>query len=222
VLEDLDDEDERDDDDDDDDDVEKQTDHHASVVANLLVEAGSFGSRSEALHHVLRTPAGQGLLARLRKAVYQTKESNMDTLTSIMKDGGITKTCAAVIAKGSTSFSEFQIVEAATAVAADRHPDLSPAQAFAKIFSASTDEARVLREAINVAKQPTVISGADLRDADDADQAMDALREIGRRMAPTATAEKQFAVAFGDPKNAALALRAHRRPAATTFYPYPR
>jgi len=86
---------------------------------------------------------------------------------------------------------------------------------------AATDEARVLREAINVAKQPTVISGADLRDADDAAQAMDQLREIGRRMAPTATAEKQFAVAFEDPKNVALVLRVHQRPSATTSFPFP-
>jgi hypothetical protein len=160
---------------------------------------------------------------RERHGFEKRKEPNMDTLTSIMKSGGIGATCAAVIAKGSTSFSEFQIVEAASAVAHDRHPELSASQAFAKVYTAATDEGRVLREAINVAKlQPAVLSGGEMRDAGDAAQAMDQLREIGRRMAPTATAEKQFAVAFEDPKNVALALRVHQRPSATTSFPFPR
>jgi hypothetical protein len=150
------------------------------------------------------------------------KESNMDSIDAIMKSGGIGPTCAAIVAKGSTNISEHALVEAATAVASDRHPELSASQAFSKIFSASTDEARVLREAINVAKQSAVISGGDLRDANDVAQAMDQLREIGRRMAPTASAEKQFAVAFEDPKNVALALRVHQRPRAMTSFPFPR
>ena len=160
-------------------------------------------------------------IGKQAKAAKTEKESNVDTLTSIMKSGGIGATCACIVAKGATSFSEFQIVEAASAAAHDRHPDMSPSQAFSKIYSAATDEARVLRDAIAVAKAPTVISGGDLRDANDVAQAMDQLREIGRRMAPTATAEKQFAVAFSDPKNVALALRVHQRPSATTSFPFP-
>jgi hypothetical protein len=139
-----------------------------------------------------------------------------------MKSGGIAATCACIVAKGETSISEHELVEAATKVAHDRHPDLSPAQAFAKVFTASTDEARVLREALKITQQPTVISGGDLRDAGDAAQAMDQLREIGRRMAPTATPEKQFSVAFEDPKNVALALRVYQRPAPVTSFPHPR
>jgi hypothetical protein len=221
---DLDDEDTRaeDDEDDEDDDVEKQVDHHASVVANLLVESGRFPDRPAALHHLLHKPGGQALLARLHKAAKTEKESNMDTIHAIMKSGGIAATCACIVAKGETSISEHDLVAAATAVASERHPGLSPSQAFSKIYSAATDEARVLRDAINVAKATTVISGGDWRDAGDAAQAMDQLCEIGRRMAPTATPAKQFSVAFEDPKNIALALRAYRRPSGTTTsFPFP-
>jgi len=69
---------------------------------------------------------------------------------------------------------------------------------------------------------PTVISGGEWRDEGDSAEAMKQLAEIGRRMAPSATAAKQFELAFSDPKNVALANRAHRRPSATTYYPMPR
>jgi hypothetical protein len=45
-----------------DDDVGKQADHHASTVADLLVEAGSFPHRAAALQHLLHKPSGQALL----------------------------------------------------------------------------------------------------------------------------------------------------------------
>ena len=146
----------------------------------------------------------------------------MDSIHSIMKNGGIGPVCAAIVAKGSTSISEHELVEAATKVAAEQHPELSANAAFAKVYSASTDEARCLRDAIKIAKstEVRVISGGDLRDAGDADEAMDQLREIGRRMAPTATPEKQFSLAFS--ANPLLAARAHRRPSPTTFFPMPR
>jgi hypothetical protein len=44
---------------------------------------------------------------------------------------------------------------------------------------------------------------------------------IGQRMAPTATPEKQFSVAFEAPENVALALRVYQRPQATSVFPYP-
>jgi hypothetical protein len=75
-----------------DDDTEKRVDHHASTVASLLVESGRFPHRTAALDHLLNSPHGNALLARLRKAADQTeKEPNMrssDTLESIMKDCG--------------------------------------------------------------------------------------------------------------------------------------
>jgi hypothetical protein len=203
------------------DDSVGKVEHHASTVADLLTEAGTFPHRAAALHYLLHKPSGQGLLARLRKAAEQTEKDNppMDSILQIMKSGGIGPVCAAICAKGSTTISEHELVEAATKVAAERHPELSPSQAFSKVYSASTDEARVLRDAIKVAMQPTV-TGTDLRDAADADEAMDQLRTIGQRMAPSASPSKQFALAFS--ANPLLAARAHRRPSPTTFFPMPR
>jgi hypothetical protein len=196
--------------------------HPVVQLARLLVASGKFGDHAQALDHLLNTARGVALV-RTHKAATE-KESNMDSIHAIMKSGGIGATCAAIVAKGSTSISEHALVDAATSVASDRHPELSPAQAFSKVFTDSTDEARVLREALKIAQQPAVILGGDLRDADDAAQAMDQLREIGRRMAPTATPAKQFAVAFEDPKNVALARRAYSRPTAppSGAYPMPR
>src|ERR1700730_4413687 len=92
---------ERDDDDDDNGDIEKQADHHASTVADLLVEAGSFPHRAAALHHVLHKPSGQALLSRMSKAVtHKAKDDPMDTVHSIMKAGSIAGVCAAIVAKG--------------------------------------------------------------------------------------------------------------------------
>src|ERR1700730_17043584 len=78
----LDDDDDRVDDDNDDDngDIEK-ADHHAATVADLLVESGRFPHRTAALHHLLNSPHGNALLARLHKAEAQTaKETPMDKI----------------------------------------------------------------------------------------------------------------------------------------------
>src|SRR3984893_3119800 len=85
---------ERDDDDDDNGDIEKQADHHASTVADLLVEAGSFPHRAAALHHLLHKPEGQALLRRMHKAAEQTaKETSMKShsefVQSVVKQYGV-------------------------------------------------------------------------------------------------------------------------------------
>jgi hypothetical protein len=59
--------DDRDDDDDDNGDTEKRADHHASTVADLLVEAKSHPDRASALNHLFHSPHGQALLARMHK-----------------------------------------------------------------------------------------------------------------------------------------------------------
>jgi len=100
-----------------------------------------------------------------------------------------------------------------------------------KLFSDNSADGVAIRKAHALAKettwldlQPMVISGGEWRDEDDREQAMKQLAEIGRRMAPTATPAKQFDLAFSDPKNAALARKAHRRPTAPAggAYPFPR
>jgi hypothetical protein len=214
-------------------DTEKRADHHASTVADLLVEAGSFPHRAAALHHLLHKPGGQALLARMKK---EESPPMQDTVLSIMKSGGIAGVCAAIVAKGSTTITEHELVEAATAVAAERHPELSKAQAFSKVYAAATDEARCLRDAVGIAKRmpfvadftPRVVSGEANRggdvDPNDPAEAIAQLKELGARKWPTASEAQQFANAFTDPVNKELAARAHRRPVAPAggVYPMPR
>jgi hypothetical protein len=210
------------------------TDHHASKVADLLVEAGSHSDRASALAYLLHNSHGQALLNRMHKAADQTaKDPPMDTVYSIMKAaaGGIAGVCAAIVAKGSTSLTELEIVEAATAVASERYPGLTKAQSFDRVYSDPGDEGRLLRSACSIAKAAEfavaglpvqVVGGADAQDVDDPSAAIEALHELGRKLYPQLTEAQAFEKVFSDPKHAALAARAHRRPAATTFYPMPR
>ena len=67
--------------------------------------------------------------------------------------------------------------------------------------------------------QPVV---ADAQNVDDPSKAIAQLKELGRQKWPTESEEQQFLNAFTDPANAELAANAHRRPAATTVYPFPK
>jgi hypothetical protein len=208
------------------------SDHHASTVADLLVEAGTFPHRAAALHHVLHSARGQALLTRMHK-----KESPMqDTVLTIIKDAGIAGVCAAIVAKGSTTISEHELVEAASKVAAERYPGLTEAQAFDKVYSDRGDEGRLLRSAVAIAKAmpfvadltPLVVGGVDAMHAAVSDtessEAYAQLQQIGRDKWPTLSEAQQFANAFTDPVNAELARKAHRRPTPPVggAYPFPR
>jgi hypothetical protein len=215
--------DERDDDDDDDDDVGKRdaiTDHPVVQLTRLLVASGKFGSHAQALDHLLHTASGQGLLQRTLHKTEQTKENNMDSILQIMKSGGIAKTCAAIVAKGSTNISEYALVEAATAVAHARHPGLSASAAFAKVYADQGDEGRVLREAVNVAKVSqwlaggsTVYAKADARAGTAYDELMVKAAEY-RSAHPELTQAQAFAKVYTSPANTELASRERREAAA--------
>jgi hypothetical protein len=169
----------------------------------------------------------------MHKAAAKTeKESNMrsDTLESILKDCGPVSLCKAIVDRGRSPCDESELVAALSKFAADASGEARDV-AFAKLYEGDV----MVREAIGIAKsapfagmvldymphvvaaeafQPQVISGGDWRDEDDRQQAWEALADIGRRMAPTATPERQWALAFEDPKNISLANRVHRRPTA--------
>jgi hypothetical protein len=207
---------------DDDDDIEKQADHHASTVADLLVEAGSFPHRAAALQHLLHKPSGQALLSRMSKAdTHRAKDSPpMDTLHSIMKAGSISGVCAAIVSKGSTTISEHELVAAVGKVAHERWPELTESQAFSKVYSDQSAEGRVLRSAIAV----TVVGGSaaqDVNSATDAEAARAELMRIGRLQYPRSSENEVFERAFSDPRNAATVARLYQRPTPTSIYPMP-
>jgi hypothetical protein len=209
------------------------TDHPLAQLATLLVASDKFPDHAQALDHLLNTSHGAALLHRTRKAAKETPPmtSHSEFVRDVVKQYGITALCKSMVQDqksyglDESSFTAL-VVEAAKR---DAPAGETEAQSFTRVFSAPTEEGVLLRKAHALAKettwldlQPQVISGGDWRDEDDREQAMKQLAEIGRRMAPTATPARQFDLAFSDPKNAALAQRAHRRPAATTFFPMPR
>jgi hypothetical protein len=222
------------------DDSTSSSDHHASKIADLMVEARSFPDRATALHHLLHNKDGQALLARMNKADHQSeKESNMDTqqhLDGIMKSHGPIALAKYICESGAHGISESEFTSALTKLAAEQHPELRPDAAFAKIYE--TEE--TVRRACQVLKaapfaangaapyldlQPQVVGGEDARDVNDPSAALAAIKrltEIGHLKWPNISDEQAFSLAFSDPANAKLALLAYQRPKPTTAYAFPR
>jgi hypothetical protein len=193
-------------------------DHHASKVADLLVEAGSHPDRAAALQHLLHKPSGQALLARMSKAAEPAKDPPMDTVHSIMKAGSVAGVCAAIVAKGTTTISEREIVDAVSRIASERWPQLTEAQGFSKILEAPTEEARVLQHALKIAKaaefsvfEPRVF-GREAVNPDNPGAMLEAYQEILRTIRerwPFRSPAQQLAATDEE-----LARRFHVRPQA--------
>ena len=216
-------------------------DHHASKAADLLVESGSHGTREEALAYLLHHKDGAALLRRLRKQ--HQEESTMSKeqleaertakLDEVVKAYGIMPLAKQMIAEGSSyGIDESEFTKLATAHARRLFPNMSPNAAFEKLFSDGSEDGVVLREAHGITKnayaapmfdlKPMFVGGDDALDVDNPAKAIAQLQEIGRQKWPSASEAAQFENAFTDPANAELAAKAHRRPAATTVYPFPR
>jgi hypothetical protein len=215
------------------DDAVAESDHQVSQLANLLIEAGTFASRGEALNWLLRHPNGHALV-RTHKAA---KDSPMDTVYDIMKAGSIAGVCAAIVPKGRTTISQDDLVSAVGKVARERWAELSEAQAFAKVYSDQGEEGRVLRQAIAVAKDslaqqmlgpglPVQVVGGpaaqNVNTAEEAEQARAEVTRLGRKQWPRLTEQAAYEQAFSDPANAALTARLYHRPLPTSIYPMPR
>jgi sulfite reductase alpha subunit-like flavoprotein len=124
---------------------------------------------------------------------------------------------------------ESEFTKLATAHAQRLYPNMNPAAAFEKLFSDGSEDGVILREAHSISKTAYAapyfdlqLLVADAQNVDDPSKAIAQLKELGRQKWPTESEEQQFLNAFTDPANAELAAKAHRRPAATTVYPFPR
>jgi hypothetical protein len=210
--------------------TEKRVDHHASTVADLLVESGRFPHRTAALDHLLNSPHGNALLARLHKAEAHTgKESTMnrtEELRAIVKAGGVIAVAKAITDENRTyGISEHEFVALVTEHAKAAHPELTDAAAFAKLYENPT-----VWRACNVLKSmpfvadvtPVMVSGEDTRDLSDTSKAIEQLKQLGAQRWPTASAAAQFERALTAPENHVLARRAVPLPQATTSFPFPR
>jgi hypothetical protein len=213
--------------------TEKRADHHASTIANLLVESGRFPHRTAALDHLLNSPHGNALLARLHKAADQTaKETTMTTshnelVQDIVKRYGIVALAKSMVQdQKSYGLDEPTFTRLATEHAQRVYLNDRPDVAFSKLYQSEES----VRRACQIAKAmpfqvdltPLVVGGADTQNVDDPSEAIAQLKQLGARKWPTATEAQQFANAFTDPVNAKLAAKAHRRPSPTTSYEFPR
>jgi hypothetical protein len=148
-------------------------------------------------------------------------------LHDIMKlKGGPIALAKHICETGAHGITEAEFTSALTKHAAEQHPELRPNAAFTKIYEGSIEIRRayaVLKAAPFVANStPLQVGGADTRDLGDESEAIAQLKQIGRDRWPTASEAQQFANAMTDPKNAALAQKAHRRPSPTTSFEFPR
>jgi hypothetical protein len=208
------------------------TNHPVVQAARLLVASGKFGDHGQALDFLLNKPSGQALLTRLKAADKPAKESRMpDNLAKIAKDIGIVRVAKAIVdEQRSYGISESEFVGLVTEHAKRLHPNLTGAQAFAKLYAAepSVWQACAVLKAMPfiAADTPLMVGGVDaVREANDATEQSKAyaqLQQIGRDRWPTASEAQQFANAMTDPKNAVLAAKAHVRPRPTTSYEFPR
>jgi hypothetical protein len=212
--------------------------HHASTVADLLIESGRFPDRTEALHHLLNTPHGQALLQRMHKAADQTAKETTPMTTShnelvqdIVKRFGIVALAKSMVQdQKSYGLDEHTFTRLATEHAQRVYLNDRPDVAFSKLYQSEES----VRRACAIAKSmplvadvtPLVVGGVDatheaINDTESS-EAYAQLQALGQQRWPNEQSAIQFSRAFEARPD--LAAKAHRRPVAPAggIYPYPR
>jgi hypothetical protein len=161
---------------------------------------------------------------------YQKREDSLmdktETLRGIAKAGGIIAVAKAIVDENRAyGITEHEFVELATEHAKAAHPELTEAQAFAKMYEIPEvwRACAVLKSMPLVAEAtPVMVGDEDTRDLSDTSKAIEQLKQLGADRWPTASAADQFERALTAPENHVLARRAVPIPRATTSYPFPR
>jgi hypothetical protein len=207
--------------------------HHASKVADLLVETGRHPNRAAALDHLLHSARGAALLRRVHKhheeeptmtpeqieaaRVEKFKSLNPVAVAKVIVDDG-----------KSYGITEPELVELISNY--DRQPGETAAKCFSRHYEAQDENGLAVRKAVQIAKdmmslEPTFVGAEDARDVNGATKAYNQLMQMAeeqRARAPWKTVAQLFSELMQDPKNSELASKAHQRPTATTQYPFPR
>lgn len=160
--------------------------------------------------------------------------NKIDGLREIAKSFGITHLAKFIVdensAHGMSELEFFRLVQAEASTT--KRAGETDAQAFDRYFTSSGSV--TLRKAHAITKsgpclmdvEPTQVGGAVAVDVDtDRSAAMKQLNKLAeeqRARAPWMSTAQAFAKVFEDPTNAAIANRAHRRPAPTTSFAFPR
>ncbi|HMF29226.1 MAG TPA: hypothetical protein VKE42_10670, partial [Candidatus Cybelea sp.] len=145
-----------------------------------------------------------------------TAMSTTLNLSEIVKAHGVVSLCK-YMCEQSSSFgaSEADLVNLATQDAHRRYPDVTEAQAFAKLFMESNE----LRDAIEIAKRAAFQSDVTAEIEKDARAACEELTRIGKARWGSLSPSQRFARAFET--NPELARRASPRPGPSTSFPHP-
>jgi hypothetical protein len=149
----------------------------------------------------------------------------------VKRAGGAYRLAKSIAATGRSAVSEHELTQLVVDAAKREHPDLSDAQAFAKVFGAATPEGEMLRKAIAVAKagqleiMPDATAAGDIDVEDDSGKAtrqMERLVDEQIRRSPEMTRSQTWNVVVHE--NPTLAAAAIRRPVANEkmLYPFPR
>jgi hypothetical protein len=201
---------------------------HNGVGSDIVAKADRSGPQnlSAALLNHLHDALGR---KRQRHGFEKTEKAlSMDkteTLRGIAKAGGIITVAKAIVDENRNfGIGEAEFVSLVTEHAKAQHPNLTDAQAFAKMY-----EIPEIWRACNVLKsmpfqvslEPLQVGGEDTRDLSDESKAVEQLKQLGRDRWPTASAADQFERALTAPENHALARRAVPIPRATTSFPFP-
>ena len=121
------------------------SDHHASKVADLLVEAGSYPNRASALSHLLHSPQGQALLARMHKKddPPMTSTSHTEFVQSVVKQYGIVALAKSMVQEQKAfGLDEHTFTQLATEHAQRVYPNDRPDVAFSKLYQSEENVRR--------------------------------------------------------------------------------
>jgi hypothetical protein len=212
--------------------------HLVDQLADLMVEAGSSDgevTREDALRYLLHSERGQALVSRMaahRKRIGKDTMNRSEQLRTVVKRaGGIMPLCKSIATSGRSSVTEHELTQLIVDAAKREHPDLSDAQAFAKMFCGPTGA--TLQRAVAIAKAPQLeimpvsVGGDDAVDAADADpgkatRQMERLVDEQIRRSPEMTRSQAWNVVVHE--NPTLAAAAIRRPQTNkaNSFPFPR
>lgn len=212
--------------------------HHLDRLADLLAEANPEIDRAAALNWLMHNRAGRALAAffnkhgaaatekmfKQRKAPVMTRTEH---LQSIAKDYGVVRFAKYIVDNGPSGITEAEFTKLVTDFAPRNAGERADA-AFARAFSAPTEDGATLRKAHAVIKNypmtmtitPLVTGGADaLAAADEGTKAYGQLMELAeeqRKRSPTLTIAQAFAAVAAETKNAQLLAASILRSKART------
>jgi len=204
--------------------VEKDTDggndHHASKVADLLVESGKHPDRQSALDFLLHHKDGAAMLRRLHKSQHEDTPNmtSEQKIRDIAKREGV-HVIAKIMVADQRSYGITQDDLVGLISEHDRQPGESAAKCFSRHYEADTADGLALRKAVEITKSAPLQDDSEA--TADAEAACRELQKIGDNRWPSLSPAQRFARAAET--NPSLLAKAHRRPSVfSTSFPWPR